>query len=109
MGMFILNLKNIKSIKKYSPGQIETTKTDAKHEIHPQFFPEAEVFCNGEVVMKVGGTKKKYVVDIWSGNHPFFQGAENTVVVDEGQVNRFKKRFAGLENMSTVQTVSASK
>lgn len=27
-------------------------------------------------------------VDIWSGNHPFFQGATSTVVTDEGRVNR---------------------
>merc|ERR1719316_7136 len=80
------------------------TRIDAKPNIHPQFFPDAQVFCGGEIVMTVGGTKEKYVVDIWSGNHPFFQGANNVVVVDEGQVNRFKKRFSGLENLSTVQT-----
>lgn len=34
------------------------------------------------------------------------QGVQTTVVVDEGQVNRFKKRFAGLEALSSVQTVS---
>ena len=27
-------------------------------------------------------------VDIWSGNHPFFQGATSTVVTDEGRVNK---------------------
>ncbi len=32
-----------------------------------------QVFCNGEEVMTVSGTKEKYVVDVWSGNHPFFQ------------------------------------
>merc|ERR1719463_6514 len=85
------------------------TRINAKPNIHPRFFPDAEVFCNGEVVMTVGGTKEKYVVDIWSGNHPFFQGANNTVVVDEGQVNRFKKRFAGLENLSTIKTLGQNK
>lgn len=23
--------------------------------------------------MTTGGTKKEYIVDIWSGNHPFYQ------------------------------------
>lgn len=44
-----------------------------KDGIHPEFFPEAKVFCNGEEVMTVGGTKKEYVVDLWSGNHPYYQ------------------------------------
>jgi ribosomal protein L31 len=32
-----------------------------------------QVICNGEEVLTVSGTKEKYVVDVWSGNHPFFQ------------------------------------
>ena len=32
-----------------------------------------QVFCNGEEVLTVSGTKKEYVVDVWSGNHPFYQ------------------------------------
>ena len=31
-----------------------------------------QVICNGEEVLTVSGTKEKYVVDVWSGNHPFF-------------------------------------
>lgn len=31
-------------------------------------------------------------VDIWSGNHPFFQGNTSTVVTDEGRVNRCAHR-----------------
>merc|ERR1712182_176116 len=80
-----------------------------KKGIHPVFYPEAKVLCNGEVVVTLGGSQEEYVVDLWSGNHPFFQGATNTVVVDEGQVNRFRKRFAGLDDLSTVQTVSSTK
>ena len=67
------------------------------------------MFCNGEEVLSLGGSKDKYVVDLWSGNHPFFQGVQTTVVVNEGQVNRFKKRFAGLEMLSKVDTVSSEK
>ena len=37
-------------------------------------------------------------MDIWSGNHPFFQGSNNSVVLDEGRVNKFNKRFAGLHS-----------
>jgi large subunit ribosomal protein L31 len=48
-------------------------------------------------------------VDIWSGNHPFYQGMGTSVVTDEGRVNRFKRRFAGLESLSAIETVSGNK
>jgi len=30
--------------------------------------------------MTVGGTKSEYVVDIWSGNHPFFQAGPSPII-----------------------------
>ena len=39
--------------------------------------------------------QESYNVDVWSGNHPFFQGNQSTVLVDEGRVNRFNRRYAG--------------
>jgi ribosomal protein L31 len=44
-----------------------------KRDIHPEWYPEAKVFCNGVEVMTVGGTKETYNVDVYSGNHPFYQ------------------------------------
>merc|ERR1739845_182336 len=85
---------------------IFNTLTAAKKNIHPTFHPEAKVFCNGELVMTVGGSQKEYIVDLWSGNHPYFQGASDSLIVDEGQVNRFKKRFAGLDRLSAVKTLN---
>lgn len=151
-----------------------------KRDIHPEWFPEAKVFCNGVEVMTVGGTKQvcselqkkalllsllcsnhshapaaagvahthvilmslvmqfaalvlqglsssppppvaamacclsrclahcptptlqQYTVDIYSGNHPFYQGNSTLLVVDEGQLNKFKKRFGGLEEFAEV-------
>jgi ribosomal protein L31 len=37
-------------------------------------------------VMTVGGTKPSYNVDIYSGNHPFYQGGKTNAVMDEGMV-----------------------
>eukprot|EP00963_Diacronema_lutheri_P003888 scaffold287_cov337-Pavlova_lutheri.AAC.251 len=78
----------------------------AKKELHPEFYPEAKVYCNGEEVISMGGTQPEYVVDIWSGNHPFYQGAGGAVVVDEGRVNRFQRRYGNLGFLSNVETVS---
>jgi Ribosomal protein L31 len=55
--------------------------------------------------MTTSGTQPKYTVDIWSGNHPFFKGSSSTVVVDEGRVNRFKRRYAGLDTMADMSTM----
>lgn len=79
-----------------------------KKGIHPEWYPEAKVVCNGQEVMTVGGTKPSYNVDIYSGNHPFYQGVKTTLIVDEGQLNKFKKRFADLEEMSTIPVLTAT-
>eukprot|EP00887_Chlorella_sp_A99_P001276 scaffold14.g1276.t1 len=80
----------------------------AKPGLHPEWHEEAKVMCNGEEVLVTSGTQPSYTVDIWSGNHPFFQGITSMVVTDEGRVNRFKRRFAGLDSISTVAVRACS-
>ena len=64
-----------------------------KKGIHPEWYPEAKVYCNGEVVMTVGSTSPELNVDVWSGNHPFFTGTQK-IIDTEGRVERFRKRYA---------------
>ena len=35
-----------------------------------------QVICNGEEVLVCGGAKPEYIVDVWSGNHPFYQACQ---------------------------------
>ncbi|KAK9113075.1 hypothetical protein Scep_020594 [Stephania cephalantha] len=67
-----------------------------KKEIHPEFYEEAKVYCNGELVLTTGGTQKEYSVDVWSGNHPFYQGSRSALLVDADQVEKFRKKFGEL-------------
>jgi len=60
----------------------------AKPNIHPQWFPNAKVYCDGQLIMKVGSTKPRLNVDIWSGNHPFYTGYQK-ILDTEGRVERF--------------------
>jgi large subunit ribosomal protein L31 len=69
-----------------------------KEDIHPEWYPDAEVVVNGEVVMRVGSTKPRLNVEIWSGTHPFFTGQQR-LVDTEGQVERFLKRLQRREAM----------
>merc|ERR1712146_554374 len=72
------------------------TVAQAKKGIHGDWYPEAEVYCNGELVMTVGGTKERYDVELWSGNHPFFQGKKNTTIISEtGNLKKFQNKFGG--------------
>ena len=63
-----------------------------KKDIHPNWFPETQVFCDGQLVMTIASTRPELHIDIWSGNHPFFTGS--TKILDtEGRVERFMKKY----------------
>ena len=63
-----------------------------KENIHPKWYPEAKVICNGEVVMVCGSTQPELKVDVWSGNHPFFTG-QSKIIDTEGRVDRFLRKY----------------
>lgn len=77
-----------------------------KKDIHPEWYPEAKVICNGEVIMAVGSTKPELHVEIWSGNHPFYTGQQR-LVDTEGQVERFMKRLQRREEIRTETEIQA--
>lgn len=64
----------------------------AKKGIHPEWYPEAKVMCNGKVVMTVGSTQPEISVDVWSGNHPFYTGTQK-IIDTEGRVERFMRKY----------------
>ena len=71
-----------------------------KSEIHPKWYPDAKVICNGEVVMTTGSTQPELHVDVWSGNHPFFTGTQK-ILDTEGRVDRFMKKYGMGSTSST--------
>ncbi len=79
-----------------------------KQDTHPEWYPEAEVVFDGEVVMKVGSTKPRIVVDVWSGSHPFFTG-EQRLLDTEGQVDRFMRRLQQRQEMAKQAEVVVEK
>lgn len=93
--------RSVKVQAKNKGGQGEPAEMKKKPQ--PTFYEEAKVFCNGEEVMTVGGTQQEYVVDIWSGNHPFFQGKNTQMITNDGQVSRFGKKFGDLGSLSMTE------
>ena len=63
-----------------------------KPDIHPTWYPDAKVICNGEVVMTTGSTSPEIHVDVWSGNHPFYTGTQK-ILDTEGRVDRFMRKY----------------
>ncbi len=72
----------------------------AKSDIHPKWYPEAKVFCNGEQIMTVASTKPELHVDVWSGNHPFFTGTQK-IIDTEGRVERFLRKYGMVDASQT--------
>ncbi|KAI3503759.1 hypothetical protein L1887_32208 [Cichorium endivia] len=82
--------------------------TCRKKDIHPEFYDDAKVYCSGDHVLTTGGTKKEYVVDVWSGNHPFYLGSRSVNLIDADQVEKFRKKFGrigGLEQFMEIPTL----
>ncbi|MBI2856508.1 MAG: 50S ribosomal protein L31 [Chloroflexi bacterium] len=63
-----------------------------KTDIHPKYYPEAQVTCSCGNTFTVGSTKPSLRVEICSRCHPFFTG-EQRIVDTEGRVERLKRRF----------------
>lgn len=63
-----------------------------KPDTHPEWYPDAKVIHEGEVIMTVGATQPELIVDVWSGTHPFYTGQQR-LLDTEGQVDRFMRRL----------------
>ena len=71
-----------------------------KKDIHPKWYPDAEVIVEGEVVMTVGSTEPRINVEIWSGTHPFYTGTQR-LLDTEGQVDRFMRRLRRRQELAS--------
>ena len=56
-----------------------------KKGVHPE-LKDSKIIVNGQEVGETRGILEEYHVDIWAGNHPFYQGHTGNLVMDEGQV-----------------------
>jgi len=63
-----------------------------KKDIHPVYYPNAQVICACGNTWTTGSTKEVIRTDVCSNCHPFFTG-EQRIVDTEGQVDRFYKKL----------------
>jgi large subunit ribosomal protein L31 len=63
-----------------------------KADIHPKYYPEAQVICACGNTWTTGATLEVVRTDVCSACHPFFTG-EQRIVDTAGQVERFMRRL----------------
>ncbi len=63
-----------------------------KKDIHPTYYPNAQVICSCGNSWTTGSTQEVIRTDVCSQCHPFFTG-EQRIVDTAGQVDRFMKRL----------------
>lgn len=69
-----------------------------KKNIHPTYYPNAQVICACGNTWTTGSTKKVIRTDLCSVCHPFFTG-EQRIVDSAGQVDRFMRRLQQREGV----------
>ena len=74
-----------------------------KKDIHPEYFPEAQVICACGNTWTTGSTKSEIHTDVCSACHPFFTG-EQRIVDSEGHVERFIRRLERSREFQAAQT-----
>jgi large subunit ribosomal protein L31 len=64
----------------------------AKKDIHPKYYPNAEVHCSCGNTFQTGSTKEKIEVEVCSACHSFYTGKDKLIDA-MGQIQKFKKRM----------------
>jgi len=63
-----------------------------KSNIHPDWFKDTPVICDGKPLCLISSTKRELQIDIWLANHPFY--TDSQIIVDsEGRVEKFMKKY----------------
>ena len=63
-----------------------------KKKIHPVWYKNEKVFCDGKLLFITGSTIPELNIDVWSGNHPFYTGSQK-IIDTEGRVERFLRKY----------------
>jgi large subunit ribosomal protein L31 len=79
-----------------------------KTDIHPKYFPSAQVSCACGNSFNVGATQQEIAVEICSNCHPFYTGEKKLLDV-AGRVERFKSRTAKKASEPKTKKVRAKK
>ncbi len=72
-----------------------------KDNIHPQWFPNAQVACACGSIFETGSTIAKIRVEACSACHPFFTGQLHKFLDTAGRVDKYNQRVAAAAKKQT--------
>ncbi len=78
-----------------------------KKDIHPTYYPDAQVICACGNTWTTGSTQEVIRTEMCSNCHPFYTG-EQRIVDTEGQVDRFYKRLQARQDYLVEQEKRAA-
>jgi len=81
-----------KQEKHHNTQNVKKFRNMPKSEIHPTWFNETPIICDGKPLCYIGSTKSELQVDVWLANHPFYTDSQ-TIIDSEGRVERFMKKY----------------
>jgi large subunit ribosomal protein L31 len=67
----------------------------AKKALHPEWYT-TKVYCDGKLIMEVGGTQEELAVDIWS-EIILYTGSQK-IIDAEGRVEKFQRKYSLKDN-----------
>ncbi|KAJ8429814.1 hypothetical protein Cgig2_004398 [Carnegiea gigantea] len=108
LGKHPLTPASITLRKPRKPSSLRPQISCRKKDIHPKFYDDAKVYCNGELVMTAGGTQKEYSVDVWSGNHPYYLGTRSSAFAIDDQLEKFRKRYGELTEFMQIPVLEVN-
>jgi len=79
----------------------------AKADLHPTWYPDAQVVCQCGNTWTTGATVPEIRTEICSNCHPFYTG-EQRIVDTEGRVDKFMKRLQRRDNIREAQESAAA-
>jgi large subunit ribosomal protein L31 len=81
-----------KQEKLHNTQNVKFYKNMPKSNIHPTWFKNTPILCDGKPLCLIGSTRRELQIDIWLANHPFYTNSQ--VMIDtEGRVERFMKKY----------------
>lgn len=79
-----------------------------KKDIHPEYYPDAQISCACGNIIKAGSTVKVMKVEICSACHPFYTGKKKSLDTT-GRVDRFKKLAEKASEKKAAKKAKAAK
>lgn len=72
-----------------------------KKDIHPTYYPKAQIKCACGKVWHIGGTKEAIETEVCSNCHPFYTG-KGKLIDTAGRIERFTARRAKAKTVTAV-------